>query len=172
MVLSRLAVVRLIAANALLLITFFFGGAKVAAQTAALTVDGSVPRPLKLTTDELAKVPHVKVQAIAHDGKEAAYEGVPLIELLKVAGVEFGERMRGKALANYVVVEAVDGYRVVFALPEIDPEFNERSIILADKRDGKALDDKHGPWQMIVVGEKRHGRWVRQVTAIRVRLSS
>jgi len=61
------------------------------------------------------------------------------VEILKLAGVESGERLRGKALSNYLLVEAADGYRVVFELPELDPAFNDRVIILADPRDGSPL---------------------------------
>jgi hypothetical protein len=85
--------------------------------------------------------------------------------------VKFGERMRGKALANYLVVEASDGYRAVFALPELDPGFTDRIILLADQKDKKPLDEKHGPLQVIVPGEKKHARWVRQVIALKVKLA-
>ena len=46
---------------------------------------------------------------------------------------------------RYLVVEAADGYRAVFALPELDPAFSDRVILLADRRDGKPLDGKEGP---------------------------
>ena len=152
----------------------FVSTAAVAAQTAptTLTIDGAVERPLKLNATDLAKIPHVSVRAKGHDGKEAAYDGIQLDELLKLAGVQFGEKLRGKAISNYLLVEAADGYKAVFALPEIDPEFNERSIILADKVEGKPLGEKQGPWQIIVAGEKMHARWVRQVIALHVKQSS
>ena len=53
--------------------------------------------------------------------KEADYDGVAVVEVLKAAGVKFGQEMRGKALANYLVVEAADGYRAVFALARTRP---------------------------------------------------
>jgi len=57
-------------------------------------------------------------------------------------------------------------------LPEIDPAFTDRVIILADRRDGGPLTDKEGPWQVVVPGEKRQARWVRQVVALTVRTTS
>jgi hypothetical protein len=54
----------------------------------------------------------------------------------------------------------------VFALPEFDPDFTDRVIILADRRDRHALAAKEGPFRQIVAGEKRHARWVREVTAL------
>ena len=38
-----------------------------------------------------------------------------------------GDSLRGKGLSSCLVVEAADGYRVVIALPELDPGFT-RSI--------------------------------------------
>lgn len=128
-------------------------------------------RPLKLSPTDLAKLPRSSVKAKGHDGKEATFEGIALAEILKLAGVEFGERLRGKALANYLLVEAADGYRAVFALPELDPAFNDRAIILADRRDGSPLTARDGPWQIVVVSEKRQARWVRQVVALTIRNS-
>jgi hypothetical protein len=43
----------------------------------------------------------------------SAYEGVLLEELLRRAGAPQGEKLRGPAMATYVVAEADDGYRVV-----------------------------------------------------------
>jgi hypothetical protein len=68
----------------------------------------------------------------------------------------------------YLVVEAADGYRAVFALPELDPLFTDRVILLADRRDGKSLSEREGPLRIIVPGEKRPARWVRQVVALKV----
>ena len=59
-------------------------------------------------------------------------------------------------MSLYLVVEAADGYRVVFALPELDPGYTDRTILLADRRDGKPLSDREGPLQVIVPGEKKH----------------
>ena len=72
-------------------------------------------------------------------------------------------------MLTYLVVEATDSYRVVFALPEIDPAFTERTILLVDRRDHQPLSPHDGPLHVIVPGEKRHARWVRQVTAFTIR---
>jgi DMSO/TMAO reductase YedYZ molybdopterin-dependent catalytic subunit len=133
-----------------------------------LSVGGEVPRPLKLTAPEFARHPRRTLRAKDHEGKDADFEGVPLVELLKSSGVKFGQDLRGPALATYLVVEAADGYRAVFALPELDPAFSDRVILLADRRDGKPLAAKEGPLRVVVPGEKRHARWVRQVTALKV----
>jgi DMSO/TMAO reductase YedYZ molybdopterin-dependent catalytic subunit len=133
-----------------------------------LRVEGEVPRPLVLTAAQLAQLPRQTVRATDSGGKEFEFDGIALVELLKAAGVKFGGDLRGPALATYLVVEATDGYRAVFALPELDPECTDRVVLLADRRDGKPLDDEQGPLRVIVPGEKRHSRWVRQVIALRI----
>ncbi len=141
---------------------------QVAPPPAALKLEGEVARPLVLSAAELQQLPRQSVLARAHDGKESQYEGVPLFEILKKAGIPTGNDLRGKAMALYLVVEASDGYRAVFALPEIDPAFTDRVILLADRRDGQPLTARDGPFQLVVPGEKRHSRWVRMVATLRI----
>ncbi len=142
--------------------------AKDRATDVVLTVKGEVERPLKLTPLEFGKLPRQTVRAKDHEGTEADYEGVALVDVLKSAGVKFGQDLRGKALATYLVVEAADDYRASLALPELDPAYTDRVILIADRRDKKPLDEKHGPFQIIVPGEKRHARWVKQVVALKL----
>ncbi len=133
-----------------------------------LSIGGEVATPVKLTADDLAKLPRRTVQAKDHDGKETSFEGMELGEVLKLAGVKFGEHLRGKELALFLIVDAADGYRAVFALPELDHAFTDRVILLADRRDGKALTEKEGPLRIVVPDEKRQARWVRQVTSLTI----
>lgn len=133
-----------------------------------LSVEGEVPRTLKLTAGDFSGLPRQTLHAKDRDGKEAEFEGVPLVAVLKAAGVKFGSDLRGPALANYLVVEAADGYRAVFSLPELDPDFTDHILLLADRRDGKPLGENEGPLRVVVLGEKRHTRWVRKVVALKV----
>ncbi len=120
-----------------------------------------------LTAAQIANAPHVAVDT--HDHAAAAhFEGVPLSAVLSLAGVQLGDTMRGPRMAEALLVEAADGYKVVFALAEADPAFATREIILADKRDGKPLDAKEGPFRIVAPGDARPARWVRQVTTLRV----
>jgi len=133
-----------------------------------LKVAGEGVKPLEFTAARLGELPRTSVTAKGHDGRESRYEGVALIEILRLAGAPNGESLRGKVMALYLVVEAADGYRAVFALPELDPRFTDQKIVLADRRDGQPLSEKEGPLQVIVPAEKRHSRWVRQVVALRI----
>jgi DMSO/TMAO reductase YedYZ molybdopterin-dependent catalytic subunit len=133
-----------------------------------LRVAGDISQPLNLTSEEFAKLPRQTVRAKAHDGKESQFEGVSLVDVLAKAGVPTGKDLRGPAMSIYVVAEASDGYRATFALAELDSAFTDRVILLADRRDGKVLSAREGPLQMIVPGEKKHARWVRQVIRLKV----
>ena len=107
-----------------------------------------------------------------HDpSKEIVYSGTPLVETLKAGGLLLDSGMGGlrETVKKTVIVEATDGYRAVFSLAELDPELTDRIILLADTKDGQLLPLREGPLRVIVPGEKRPARWVRQVKALTVR---
>lgn len=131
-----------------------------------LRIGGEVEHDLKLGPADLSRLPRRSVVAKDHDGTESTFEGAALIDVLQLAGVKFGEGLRGKSLALYLVVEAADGYRAVFALPELDPAFTDHVVLLVDRRDGRKLSDAEGPLRIVVQGEKRQARWVRQVRSL------
>jgi hypothetical protein len=56
-----------------------------------------------------------------------------------------------------------------YSLAELDPGFTDRVVILADRRDGKPLAENAAPFQIVVPGEKKHGRWIRQVVSLTVK---
>jgi DMSO/TMAO reductase YedYZ molybdopterin-dependent catalytic subunit len=124
------------------------------AQPATLTVSGDLPSPLTLTIQDLDKMPRETVTVSEKDGSKVSYQGVPLREVLTKAGLPFAKQLRGKTLASYVVAKAHDGYEVVFTLPEMDPDFANESILLADKRDGKALSETQGPLRLVCANDK------------------
>lgn len=140
------------------------------AQTASIKVEvgGKVT---EMSAADLAKLPRKEVAGKDHEGKESRFSGVEVREILLKAGAKMGADIRGKRLAEYLLVEAADGYRVVYAIAELDPEFSMGTVILADKQDGKLLDEKKGPFQLIAPADKRHGRWVRQVTVLRLKVA-
>jgi hypothetical protein len=91
-----------------------------------------------------------------------------LAALLLMAGIQLGDTLRGPRMTETLLVEAADGYKVVFALAEVDPAFATREIILAYKRDGKPLDAREGPFRIVAPGDKRPARWIRQVITLKV----
>jgi len=49
-------------------------------------------------------------------------------------------------------------------LPELDPDFTDKQVLLCYLKGGAALTAEEGPLRMVVPGEKRQARWVRRVT--------
>jgi DMSO/TMAO reductase YedYZ molybdopterin-dependent catalytic subunit len=133
---------------------------------ATLRVTGKVERPLALSEADLQALPRKRLAVTDEKGTPVVYDGVPVVELLRRAGAPLGKRLRGPQMKLYVTADAADGYRVVFALTEFDPDFTDRTIILADRRDGHVLAPPEGPFRLVVAGDKRHARWVREVTVL------
>jgi hypothetical protein len=136
-------------------------------QSQQLTVDVEPGKQIVLTRPDIEALPHIKVTTIASDGP-TTFEGVTVTAVLEKAGIGFGESLRGRRLSSCVLVEAADGYRVVIALPEIDPSFTNKQVVLAFSHNGKPLDDKEGPYRIVIPDEKRMARWVKQVTTLKM----
>jgi DMSO/TMAO reductase YedYZ molybdopterin-dependent catalytic subunit len=151
-------------------LTVAVSAAQVQAPTASvgLKVKGISGQTMRLGAQDLAKMPRVHVSAVAHDGKSHDYEGVELRQILANAGTPTGDALRGKEMSDYVLVEAEDGYRVVFSVAEIDPDFGNRQIVVADKVDGQALSPQDGPLRLVVPEDKRQARWVRMLTTLTI----
>ncbi len=135
---------------------------------AVLAVQGDIPSPLSLTADDLAKMPRQTVSTPAPDGTKIVYEGVTLRAVLEKAGAPFGKKLRGKVLTTYVLAKAMDGYQVMFTLGELDPDFGNETILLADKRDGKPLPDKQGPLRLVCPNDHEGARSVRMLQTLEV----
>jgi hypothetical protein len=139
----------------------------VSAQT-ALTVNGDIPAPLLLKADDLATMPRETVSIPDQDGTKISYQGVSLREILKRAGAPLGKDLRGKALTSYVLAKAHDGYQVIFSLGEIDAEFGNEAVIVADQRDGKPLFGYQGPLRLVCPNDKAGARSVRMLETLEV----
>ncbi len=139
----------------------------VSAQAAGIVLESSAGTRTVSITD-LTSLPQDTVRARMHDGPERVFLGPRLSAVLAQIGVRL-DSLRGTALAQYVLVEARDNYRVVFGIAELSSEFTPRRIILALTMDGQPLSQEEGPVRVVVEGELRPARWVRQVSAVRVR---
>src|SRR5580698_10150130 len=80
-----------------------FAQAPAASGPSILAVTGDLPMPLMLKVEDLAAMPREKAMIPEQDGTQVEYEGVPLREILKLAGAPVGKDLRGKALASYVL---------------------------------------------------------------------
>lgn len=141
------------------------------AERAAIRISGVGLKSMSLSPGDLDKMPRKTLKAVDHD-TPVTFEGWLVGDLLKQAGFTFGQHFRGPRMADYLMVTSAEGYRVVFALPELDAEFSDRVVLLADKQNGKPLSGRDGPYRIIVSDEKKHARWVRNVASINVATST
>ena len=136
---------------------------------ATLKITGAVSTPLALTVADLKSLLRSTLHVTnAHEKKEETCEGVLLEALLQKAGAPHGEQLRGQLMTSYVIVEAEDGYRVVFALAELDSAFLDSQVLVADAVDGAPIGPKQGPFRLVAPHEKRPARWVRMLKSITV----
>jgi len=139
------------------------------ASGAALVVTGDVPTPLSLSLDDLRHMPRKTLTVMnSHNGKQETYEGVPLAEFWKRAGLPQGEKIRGAAMTTYVIAEGADGYRALFAAAELDSSFQDSDVIVADTMDGAPLGSGEGPLKLVAPHDKRPGRWVRMLRSLTI----
>jgi DMSO/TMAO reductase YedYZ molybdopterin-dependent catalytic subunit len=143
--------------------------AQTSPTVAQLKIDGAVSKPLALTASDLKNMPRTVLHVTnSHENKSENYEGVLLEELLRRAGAPHGEQLRGPLMTTYVIAEAADDYRVVFALAELDSGFMNSEVLVADTVDGAPIDPKRGPFRLIAPHDKRPARWVRMLKSITV----
>lgn len=134
----------------------------------SVKITGEVAKPILVSTVELKNLERVSVDRNDRDGKVHHYTGVLLSTLLGQAGATLGKELRGENLTKYVLVEASDGYQVSFALAELDTDFSDEKIILADQMDDKPLPLADGTFRIIVQHDKRPARCIKQVSMLKV----
>lgn len=121
-----------------------------------------------ITLDSLRRMPQVELKGQIHDGPELVFRGPALDAVLALAGAPRGRELRGPALRLVVVAEARDGYAVVYSLAELSPDLGARRGIVALEQDGQPLSEKDGPLRIVLEGEKRPARWIRQLERLRI----
>jgi len=122
-----------------------------------------------LSPADFRSLPHVHLEADNnHTHATENYSGVLLTTLLQKINAPIGKDLRGKAMTTYIVAIGSDGYAVVLSLAEVDPDFRDAQVIVADAKDNQPLG-KNGPYQLIVPEDKRPARWVHNLVSIRLK---
>ena len=142
------------------------GAAAMASAQSSIDLVGLDGRKTTVSVDGIARR---SVFTADRAGVKTTHGGVALRDVLAKAGVPFGDALKGAALARVVVATAIDGYKVAFAIAEIDAAFNDYLILIADSRNGKPLLPDSGPLQIVVPQDNRPARWIRQVTTLEVK---
>lgn len=138
------------------------------AQPPALVVDGAVGTRLTMSLDDLRSMGRSRVE-VDRQGGRTIYEGVPLVEVLRRAGISIGRSpLEGSAITSVLSATGVDGFRVVFALAELDPAAADRRVIVADTRDGRPLPADEGPLRLVAPGDRFPLRSIRNLARLTV----
>jgi hypothetical protein len=122
----------------------------------------------RLTPEELGRFPVTGVEVPVPEGHGTGrirYAGVLLWTLLNQAGLE-GMQARER-VRQVVTVTGQDGYAAVLALGEIDPAFEGKQVLIATAADGRPIGASS--LRLVVPGDRRGGRSVRDVVRIEVR---
>jgi hypothetical protein len=136
------------------------------AQDLKVTVAGR--DSVTLTPKDLAALPRAK-STITVKGAAVIYEGARLDAILAQAGVVHGDRLMGRYLNQVVIARAADGFFSLLSLAETDPVYRANPVVLADTVNGQKLDDREGPYRLVVDGDLRPSRAPRQVVSIEVK---
>jgi hypothetical protein len=133
----------------------------------SIAVRGLGGRSVTVTEADLARLPQQTITTLDH-GTPVIFQGVRLSDVLAKVDLPLGDKFHSTAASYYVIAEGRDGYRALFAWAEVDSGFMDKEIYVATKRDNKPLPGNAGPFQLVVPGERRGGRWLRQLTAVSV----
>jgi len=167
---------RFLATNAVGAMAFLTGSLAVSrafaqGSNAALRVDAGEGRAESWSLAQLKALPPESARASTREGATFEARGVSVATLLKHAGLDLGANLgSAPVVGRALIARAVDGYAAVFGLAEIDPHFGHPpALVVWTTDDGAALPEHRGPLALVVPGESRPGRWVRQLVALEVR---
>ncbi|MDP3869832.1 molybdopterin-dependent oxidoreductase [Phenylobacterium sp.] len=149
-----------------LLLALALAVAPIAAFAQSLTVVDPGGKTKVLTPADLADLPRAEVKSGAR-----TYEGPILTYVLRAGGLPVGPRLHGDPLRAYVVMTGKDGFQAVYSLAELDKDFHDDVVILADHVDGKPLPDKEAPWRVASSGDKKGWRSVFGLARIEARMA-
>ncbi|WP_213955606.1 molybdopterin-dependent oxidoreductase [Variovorax sp. dw_954] len=137
-------------------------------------VSGAVQRTLRLDATELATseaqqiVTFVQTRSTQGVETKSTVRGVKLSALIERAGLVAKGRDGWKTLV--IVATATDGYRAVFAWPEVTNTAGGDGVLLLFERDGKPLDEREGRIALMSTADRNLGaRYVRNLARIEVR---
>jgi hypothetical protein len=103
-------------------------------------------------SDEAMRISEGRTRTVAPHAKMLRLRVRLFTPIIRVRGHRHARLHHQAAdiLLLYAVVEASDGYRVLFALAELDPAFSDKRVYLVIKRDGKPLSEKEGLFRIVV----------------------
>jgi DMSO/TMAO reductase YedYZ molybdopterin-dependent catalytic subunit len=135
----------------------------------SFAVTGNVRQPpLRLSVADLAAMPAQQTVTVTYSAAGApeshVFTGPRLRDVLASAVPKLDPAVKNDKLRHYVSVTASDGYQALVGYGELDPSFENKSILLAVTQDGASLAGQ-GP-RLVVPGDTAGGRYVSDVTSV------
>src|SRR5258705_13652778 len=128
---------------------------------------GDVRKPATLTLDALRGFAPQTQSVTFQTGsgpQSHTYVGATLIDIVTAANPAVDPAEHNALLSVAVVVTDAEGYAPTVAWGEMSPEFAATPVLVAYTEDGNELDQP----QLVVPGDIRGGRYVRDLTELRV----
>ena len=139
-----------------------------AVPSSQLTLKSLDGKTIAISAYDFSVLPHKSVTVFnSHTKSSEVYGGVVLADLLAKVDAPLGAKLRSATLTTGVIAEGTDGYRALYSLAEIDPSMHNGDVIIADTLEGKKLTTD-GAFKVIVTGDKRPARWVRNLASLTV----
>jgi len=141
----------------------------------AVQLGGAVDRPAAFTQADLAARAPVTATYSFSSGsgpQTHTYTGANLWSLLGDAGIQVDGAVKNDVLSRYLLATGADGYKVVFALGELNPDFGNKAatVAYAETTAGVSapLGTTDGPFRVTAPGDVKGGRYVSNLTRLDV----
>jgi len=137
---------------------------------ASLSVGGAVATPGSWTVEALKQQFAGEAKTVkftpAKDKPEQVGTGVPLLSLIKAAGLKTEKTPKHHDLTFLVIIEAKDSYRVFFSMAELLPQCAHDEVYVVWEVDDKPLSEREAPFRLVVATDKGHDRYIYAISKI------
>jgi hypothetical protein len=135
----------------------------VVSQSLTISVDG---KSLTFTPAQLQAMPQRSVVVEnSHIHNTEAYTGVGIDDLLAKFGIRMDNGGAQKVYHSYVRAEGTDHYFVIYSASELQPSLHSGDALIALSLNGKPLGEQ-GAFKLVLEGEKKPARWVRNLASL------
>lgn len=152
--------------SVLVVVAVLFTAHYVLAQGSAaiLEVRGDVLKPGQWSVEALKQQFAKETQEVkftaGEDKQQKTGTGIPLLSLIKAAGLKIEKTPKHYDLSFMIIIEAHDGYRAYFSYAELSPQQGHAEVWLVWNVDGKPLVGKEAPLRLVVSTDRAPDRCI------------
>jgi hypothetical protein len=135
-----------------------------------LSMRGDIQKSIQWSVEEVktkfgGQVQDVKFTA-GMDKLVKVGTGVPLLSLIQAVTLKTDPAVKHHDLKFLIIVEATDGFRVVFSSAELMPQGGQAQAWLIWNVDGKPITGKEAPFRLVVPTDKAADRAIFGVNQV------